>query len=177
MSAPRIETARLLLRPTLAEDFEPWAAMMADAEGSRAIGGPQSRPVAWRGFLTVAGAWAIQGFGMFSVIEKASGRWVGRIGPWCPEGWPGTEVGWSIVRDCWGRGYAPEGAAAAIDYAFDILGWERVIHTIAPDNAASRAVARKLGSARLGSGWLPEPFQDHAVEVWGQDRAAWRGRR
>ena len=36
---------------------------------------------------------------MFSVIEKDSGRWIGRIGPWQPEGWPGTEVGWSLVTN------------------------------------------------------------------------------
>jgi hypothetical protein len=38
----------------------------------------------------MAGAWAMQGFAMLSVIEKATGRWVGRAGPWQPEGWPGT---------------------------------------------------------------------------------------
>src|SRR5215468_9895460 len=119
----RLETPRLILRPTASEDFEPWAAFMADADASKFVGGPQPRPVAWRGFMSMAGAWSMQGFAMFSIIEKASGRWIGRLGPWMPEGWPGTEVGWAIVRDCWGRGYAPEGAAAATDWAFDHLAW------------------------------------------------------
>ena len=34
---------------------------------------------------------------MFSVFEKDSGRWIGRLGPWEPHGWPGKEVGWGIV--------------------------------------------------------------------------------
>ena len=68
----------------------------------------------------MAGAWAIQGFAMFSVIEKVSGRWIGRIGPWQPEGWPGTEIGWGIVRDRCGFGYATEAAAATIDWAFAV---------------------------------------------------------
>ena len=179
MSTPaiRIETARLILRPPVAEDFEGWAALMGDPDNARHIGGPQPRAVAWRGFLSMAGAWAIQGFGMFSVIEKDSGRWIGRLGPWCPEGWPGTEVGWGLLRDAWGRGYAGEGAAAAIDWSFDQLGWTEVIHTIAPDNLASQQLAVRLGSRLQGPGRLPEPFQDIAVELWGQTREAWMRRR
>jgi RimJ/RimL family protein N-acetyltransferase len=93
-----------------------------------------------------------------------------------PEGWPGTEVGWGIVRDCWGRGYATEGAAAAIDFAFDRLGWSEVIHAIAPDNTASQQVARKLGSRNRGAGRLPPPFAYAPVEIWGQTREEWRAR-
>ena len=96
----QIETPRLLLRPTRPEDFDAFAAFLADAESMRYLGSaPQPRSLAWRSFLSMAGAWAIQGFAMFSVIEKASGRWIGRVGPWQPEGWPGTEVGWGIARD------------------------------------------------------------------------------
>ena len=142
---PRIETERLILRPPQAEDFDAYAANMADAEAARFIGGQQSRPVAWRGFLSSAGAWMIQGFSMFSVIEKSSGRWLGRLGPWYPEGWPGTEVGWGLCRSAWGNGYAYEGSVAAIDWVFDHLDWNEVIHSIAPDNLASQAVARKIG--------------------------------
>ena len=172
----RIETERLILRPTQPEDFEGWATLMGDEGNSRHIGGPQSRAVAWSGFLSMAGAWAIQGYAMFSVIEKASGRWIGRLGLWQPEGWPGTEVGWGILRDAWGKGYATEGAAAAIDWAFDTLGWTEVIHTIAPDNTASQVVARKLGSTLRGPGLLPAPFEHLTVEVWGQTREQWRRR-
>ncbi len=173
----RIETDRLILRPPRPEDFEGWAQLMGDGENSHHIGGPQPRAVAWRGFLAMAGAWAIQGYAMFSVIEKASGCWLGRLGPWQPEGWPGTEVGWGLLREAWGKGYATEGSVAAIDWAFEYLGWSEVIHTIAPDNLASQQVAQRLGSSLQGPGRLPEPFQDIAVEVWGQSREAWMRRR
>ncbi len=172
----RIETQRLLLRPPRAEDFEPWAEFMADPEAARWIGGPLSRAMAWRGFLTVAGAWEIQGFGMFSVLERDTGAWVGRLGPWMPEGWPGPEVGWGIVRSRWGRGYATEGSAAAVDWAFDVLGWAEVIHCIEPANAASIRVAERLGASRRGRGRLPEPLA-MPVEIWGQTREEWRSRR
>lgn len=172
-----LETPRLLLRPTRREDFDAWAAYVADEPSARFLGGPQSRTVAWRSFLTMAGAWAIQGYAMFSVLDRATGRWLGRVGPWFPEGWPGTEVGWGIVRDCWGLGYAGEAAAAAIDWAFDTLEWTEVIHVIDVDNGASQAVARKLGARNRGGGRLPAPFETANVEIWGQSRSEWRARR
>ena len=174
---PTLETPRLILRPTAAEDFEPWADCVADEETMRYLGGVQPRSVAWRGFMTMAGAWAMQGFSMFSVIEKASGRWVGRLGPWRPEGWPGTEVGWAIVRDAWGRGYATEGASAAMDWAVDHLGWVEIVHTIDPDNVASQAVARRLGSSILRRQTLPAPHDTLELDIWGQSATAWRDRR
>ena len=172
-----IETSRLLLRLPRLEDLEPWATMMADDETARFIGGVTPRAVVWRGLMTMIGSWHATGFAMFSVIEKATGRWVGRLGPWMPEGWPGPEVGWAIVRECWGRGYATEGAAAAMDWAFDELGWTDVIHSIDPQNVSSQQVARKLGSSNRGPGRLPPPFADAPIELWGQTRDEWRRRR
>ena len=173
----QLETDRLVLRPIRREDFAAFAAFLADAESTRHLGGPQPRAVAWRTFLAMAGAWAMQGFAMFSVIEKASGAWVGRVGPWQPEGWPGTEVGWGIARDRCGLGYATEAATAAIDWAFDALGWSEVIHVIDVGNAASQAVARKLGSRNRGRGQLPAPYEAVIIDVWGQTREEWRARR
>jgi RimJ/RimL family protein N-acetyltransferase len=177
MDGLTLETARLILRPQQPEDFAPWAAFMADEPSTRYLGGVQAESQAWRGFMSVAGAWAMSGYSMFSVIEKESGRWVGRLGPWQPAGWPGTEVGWGVIRDCWGRGYATEGAAAAIDWAFDTLGWTEVIHCIDPDNVASQNVAKRLGSALRGRGRMPAPYDDLPVDIWGQSREAWRARR
>jgi RimJ/RimL family protein N-acetyltransferase len=173
----RIETERLILRPPRMEDFDAYAAKMADAEAARYIGGQQPRAVAWRGFLASAGAWMIQGFSMFSVIEKASGRWIGRLGPWYPEGWPGTEVGWGLARHAWGKGYAYEGAVAAIDWAFEHLGWSEVIHSIDLANHASQKLAPRLGSSCRGPGRLPAPYEDSPIEIWGQTREQWLGRK
>lgn len=172
----RLETPRLILRPTRLEDFDGWAAYMADTEATRFIGGAQPRSIAWRAMMTMAGAWYFNHPAMFSVIEKASGRWVGRLGPWMPEGWPGTEVGWGIIRECWGRGYAVEGAAAAIDWAFDHFGWTDVIHCIGTENRNSQAVARKLGSRLRGPARMPAPYENEPVEIWGQTRSEWRAR-
>jgi len=114
---------------------------------------------------------------MFSVLEKSSGRWLGQAGPWKPEGWPGNEVGWSFHPDAWGKGYATEAAATAIDWAFGHLGWDAVIHCIDPANAASQALARRLGSRNQGPGRMPAPYEDAPNDIWGQSRDDWQEHR
>lgn len=169
-----LETPRLLLRPPRLEDFDAWAQFQADEIATRFTGGHQPRTLAWRGFMTMCGCWHMTGIAMFSVIEKSSGQWVGRLGPWYPDGWPQPEVGWGIARAHWGKGYASEGAGAAMDYAFDVLGWDEVIHCIHEDNLASQRVARKLGSRNLRRVQMPQPYDGQPVDAWGQSRAEWK---
>jgi RimJ/RimL family protein N-acetyltransferase len=173
---PTLETERLILRPVGPGDFEPFAAMGADERVMRTLGGVQPRSVAWRSYLSLVGGWMVQGFGMFSVIERDSGAWIGRIGPLCPEGWPGTEVGWGLVHDAWGKGYAVEAASAAMDWVVDALGWSEIIHCIDAANPASQNVAKRLGSRLLRLGHLPPPT-DIDIDIWGQSAAEWRARR
>lgn len=174
MSAnPVLETDRLILRLPQRQDFDRFAEMYGDEETARYIGGHLARAAAWRKFLAMPGAWAIQGFAMFSVVEKATNLWIGQLGPWQPEGWPGTEVGWAFHKSAWGRGYATEAGIAAIDWAFENLGWADVIHSIDPGNLASQALAQRLGSRKRGPGKLPEPFETVPVEIWGQTREEW----
>jgi len=174
---PTLETERLILRPQQRSDFDGFAELLGDEEAARHIGGHLPRAAAWRKFLQMPGAWVVQGFAMFSVVEKASGEWIGQAGPWQPEGWPGTEVGWSFRRSAWGKGYAREAAIAAIDWSFDALGWTEVIHSIAPANSASQALAARLGSVNRGPGRLPAPHEDSPVDIWGQSREQWLARR
>ncbi|MDH5833874.1 GNAT family N-acetyltransferase [Luteimonas kalidii] len=173
-TGPILETERLILRLPQMGDFERYAALMADEDACRYIGGHLPRGAAWRRFLQMPGAWTLQGFAMFSVQEKASGQWVGQIGPWKPDGWPGNEIGYAFHPDAWGRGYALESAVAAIDWSFVHLGWDDIIHCISPDNLASKKVAQRLGSSLLREGrLLPPPSEEHHIEVWGQTRAEW----
>jgi len=174
---PTIETDRLLLRPPSAEDFDSFCAFFADPEATRFIGGVQSPSVVWRSIRTMAGAWALDGFHFFSVIEKRSGDWIGRVGPIYPLGWPGPEVGWSLISSHWRKGYAREAATASMDFAFSKLGWDRVIHTITPGNERSAKLATLLGSRKTGQGVLPEPFSHLPVEIWEQSRKQWQSRR
>jgi RimJ/RimL family protein N-acetyltransferase len=171
---PTLETERLWLRPPRAEDFDAWADMVADPEAMHFVGGAGPRSQAWRNMCAFAGAWIVRGFSNFSIIEKATGRWIGRAGPWQPEGWPGTEIGWSLDRSAWGKGYATEAAARCVDWVFEALGWDQVVHVIDPANTPSIAVARRLGSRLRGPTRLPEPLESRVVDLYGQDRAGWR---
>ena len=170
----RLETPRLLLRPPRLEDFDAWARFLDDEVAAKFIGGRQPRATAWRTFMGMCGCWHMTGIAMFSVIEKSSGQWIGRLGPWYPEGWPAPEIGWGIAREHQGKGYASEGAAAAMDYAFDVLGWQDVIHCVHENNVASQGVAKKLGSRNLRRVRLPVPFENEPVDAWGQSRSEWK---
>lgn len=177
MTEPVIETERLILRPPMMEDFEGWVRLYSDPDTARFIGGVLPRPMIWRVFMTMAGAWHMTRESMLAVIEKSTGAWLGRLGPWNPLGWPGPEIGWSLLPEARGKGYATEGAAAMTDWAFDNLGWTEVVHTIDPANEPSRRVAARLGSRVLRMSPLPPPMDGHEVEVWGQTREEWRARR
>ncbi|MBI3439750.1 MAG: GNAT family N-acetyltransferase [Proteobacteria bacterium] len=179
MLGPTIETARLLLRPPSQDDFDGFIAMGSEADTMRFIGGVKPPDAVWRQMATLAGSWALLGFSMFSVIEKASGEWIGRLGPWQPGGergnWPGTEVGWGLRKSAMGKGYAQEGAIAAIDWAFDTLGWDNVIHSIDKENAPSIALALRLGSRlQREDVAMPAPFEGQFVDIYGQSRAEWK---
>lgn len=174
--SPILFTDRLILRVPEAQDFFAFAAMCADAETMEFIGGAMARSQSWRLFCALVGAWQVTGWSMFSVIERDTGRWVGRIGPWTPEGWPGNEIGWGLAKEFAGKGYALEAAKASMDYAVDILGWDDVMHTIHPDNIGSIRLAERLGATNRGPTQLPVPLQDYRVDNWGQSAADWRAR-
>jgi RimJ/RimL family protein N-acetyltransferase len=182
MLGPTLETARLILRPPIHDDFDAFAAMAQEKETMRFIGGLQPRDGAWRALASLAGSWALLGYSMFSVIEKDTGRWIGRLGPWRPGGeaggWPGPEVGWGLIASAQGKGYAAEGSAAAIDWVFDHLGWDQVIHCIDKLNTPSIALALRLGSTlKREDVALPPPLDMHRVDIYGQTRADWKSRR
>ena len=169
---PTLATERLILRPHRPEDFEPFAAMMADPGVARFLtldSKPQPRGEAWRALAAVIGCWTLRGFGMWALEEKATGRYVGRAGPWQPEGWPGFEIGWGTVPEVQGRGYATEAAVAAVAWSHAHLGVDRILHIIHPENLASQAVARKLGAAVDGQWDAPWKV---TCDLWATDRAA-----
>lgn len=173
VDSPVLETERLRLRVPTEADFDGLLSLMSDPVAAEHIGGVMSPPQTWRALCMLIGHWQVRGYGFFTVEEKATGAWVGRVGPWFPYGWPAPEVGWSITRAHWGEGYGPEAAAASMNFVFDVLGWDHVIHLIHADNANSQALARKLGSIDTGEDAEVAGF-DIIADVWGQSREDWR---
>jgi RimJ/RimL family protein N-acetyltransferase len=136
------------------DDLDGYAELYGDAEVARYIGGEGralTRAEAWRNMAMVAGHWHLRGYGMWAAIEKSTGAFVGRIGVFNPEGWPGFELGWAILRRYWGQGFATEGARAALAHAIHDLDRDHVISVIHPENTRSIRVAERLGETLEGT--------------------------
>ena len=145
MTFAPLETENLILRPMIAEDFDVHAAFLA-SDRSKGVGGPVNRADAWRKFATDFGHWALRGYGMVTIVEKVSGKQVGVVGFWKPEGWLEVELGWTVYDGFEGHSYAYEAAMAMRKYAYEVLNWKTLTSVIATDNARSIALAKRLGA-------------------------------
>ncbi len=163
-----LETERLILRMWReADDFEAYAQLCADPEVMRYLGGKVfDRTEAWRHMASMIGHWSLRGYGIWAVEEKDSGRFVGRIGCMNPAGWPGFEVGWTLKREFWGKGYATEGGRRALESPFNELDKPHVISLINAENQASIRVAERLGETLEGTATI---FGSEVL-VYGIDR-------
>jgi RimJ/RimL family protein N-acetyltransferase len=149
-AVPILVTKRLRLRSFRRSDIDEYAAMNADPEVMRYLGGAWDQGRAWRHMAFLVGHWQIGPAGMWAVEQRETGAFVGRVGFAQPDGWPGFELAWALARRWWGRGYATESARAALDHAFSSLKKSRIISLIHPENHASIRVAERLGQRLEG---------------------------
>ncbi|UGQ47171.1 GNAT family N-acetyltransferase [Massilia endophytica] len=143
-SVPYLHTERLTLREYRREDFDAFAAHLADPVSAAHLV-PADRQAAWRIFCSHAGLWLIHGAGWWSVEEKATGRLVGSVGAFFREGSNEMELGWNTYRTFWGRGFANEAAAIVLSYALETRREPKVRALIASANESSLRVAKRLG--------------------------------
>lgn len=150
MIAPTLVTDRLSIEPMALAHWEEYAAAWADPRMTEFIGGaPRIRNVSWAKMLQGIGLWSLLGYGYWSFVECATGKFVGNGGlaqfeRGIPEleGYP--EAGWAFAPDAWGKGYATEAMAAILAWA-DAAKLGEIRCIIDPGNAASHNVAAKLG--------------------------------
>lgn len=160
VDTPLLETERLVLRAPVLDDFDALRAFYA-SDRSTSIGGPKSASDAWRVFAAQAGHWALQGFGWFFLDDGDGVR--GMVGVHRPPHYEAMELGWTLFDGAaTGRGYATEAATAARDWAVATLGPDRLVSFIDPANAASQAVARRLGATDTGR----TAAHDAGCNVW-----------
>ena len=164
---PELETERLRLRGWRDEDTEDWAGLCADDEVMRSLGreGGLSPGDAWREMAALAGHWVLKGYGHWALELRETGELVGRAGLFQPPDWPALELGWTVARPHWGKGYAGEAARAAMDWARDELGASHLISLIPDDNHRSQRVAEKLGMREEGRASV----RGHDLRVFGVD--------
>ena len=140
-----IETDRLLLRQWRETDFAQYAKYYSDKTNARYVGGQKNTDEAWRSLALQIGHWHLKGFGYWAVDEKASGDFVGCVGLWQSPGWPELELGYWLLNEYQGKGYAFEAALKCQEHAKEVLGAKTLVSYIDPGNLASIKLAEKLG--------------------------------
>ncbi len=145
---PRLNTERLLLRPFMPSDLDPFAEMVADKDvmhNATYDGTPMTRAQAWNWLCLMLGHWHMRGFGIWGVEERSTGELVGRIGLQFLDWFDDVELVWMLAKSVWGKGYAAEGARAAISYGLDTLDLLRIAAVIHQENSTSIRLAERLG--------------------------------
>lgn len=148
-----LETERLLLREMTPDDFGALRRTLQDDEAMRAYEGAFSDAEVRDWLDRQLGRYARDGFGLWAVVLKETGRFIGQCGlTWQDyEGMRVSEVGYLFEREYWHRGYATEAARACRDYAFDALGTDEVFSLVRDTNEPSKAVARRNGMVPRGA--------------------------
>lgn len=141
---PTIETERLRLRAPRLADFERWAEFFG-SDRSVHEGGPKDRLAAWRHWAADAALWTLKGYGPFGVDDRTTGAYLGEVGIYHGEGYPGPELGWFVVPEAEGRGVALEAARAVLDWIRATFDWTHITNIIEPANTRSIALGLRLG--------------------------------
>ena len=146
-----LHTARLILRPLVETDAEPYAAMRYHPDVARwLIGRPgSSRDAALATIRAFAALWSNDGHAPWGLFlrntDSREGRLIGHGGLRIMPEFAATEVLYALHPDAWGQGYATELGEAALRFAFERRNLESVFAITKPDNHASQAVMKRLG--------------------------------
>jgi RimJ/RimL family protein N-acetyltransferase len=149
------DTERLRLRPLRDVDLDDLARLDGDPRVMRYVGDGStlSRDVVARGLARQQRYYELYpGLGAWLAKRKDDGAFVGWF---CLKYIPKTveiEVGYRLVPEAWGKGYATEGAKALVAYGFDTLTLVRIVGVTYPENVASQRVLLKAGLRDAGYG-------------------------
>lgn len=148
-SALRLETRRLLLREWRNDDVEGWVAMNGDERVMAFFPSTYDRVHAEASAAKLRAALERDGYGWWIMDVRHGPSFAGVIAlqdvPFEAPFTPALEIGWRLIYDAWGHGYATEGAMVALRFAFDTLGRNEVVAYTAENNVRSRRVMERLG--------------------------------
>jgi RimJ/RimL family protein N-acetyltransferase len=147
MSILELETEGLTLRQWQQKDGPRVIEFYSDPQNSKYVGGPRDADQAWRGMALMAGHWHLKGFGYWAVEEKSTEQFVGAIGLWQSPGWPELELGYWIMEDYFGQGYAKQAALRCIQVANEDLQAQSLVSYIDAANIPSIKLAESLGAS------------------------------
>jgi RimJ/RimL family protein N-acetyltransferase len=144
-----IRTERLRLRRWRTEDLAPFAALNSDPMVVEYLAGPLTREQSDSLVERIEAHFDQHGFGWFAAEVVEDRSFAGFIGLSIPRFeahfTPCVEIGWRLASRCQGRGYATEGARAALAFGFETLALEGIVSFTVPANVRSRRVMEKLG--------------------------------
>ena len=141
-----LETERLFLRKFNENDIDAVYAMRSDGDLMRFIREPQTdRAEAESWIELVSSRWETEKIGFCAVIEKSSGKFVGWCGLWRLKETDETEIGYALIKDFRGRGFAVEASEAFLIYGFETLNLKEIVAVARPENRASRRVMERVG--------------------------------
>jgi RimJ/RimL family protein N-acetyltransferase len=155
---PTLRTQRLILRPWLDEDAEPFAAMGADPAVMEHFPSLLSREQSDATIARIRGHFAREGFGFWAIEVPGVTTFAGFAGIARPTFMPVVEIGWRFARQHWGHGYATEAAIAARDWGFANLGIDEIVAFVVPGNARSQRVMDRIGMRRDPSADFEHPL-------------------
>jgi ribosomal-protein-alanine N-acetyltransferase len=147
-----LQTARLILRPLGEDDLDDLAALHADPDVVRHLTGgrPRTREQMQERLRAVADHWRKHGFGMWAVLDREDGRFVGHCGVGYLHDLPDAELAYTFAPRYWGRGLATEAVSAVLRHAFAVVGLPRVVGVAVVENVASQRVMVKVGMTLQG---------------------------
>jgi len=148
----RRETNRLWLEPFAMDQTEDLHRLNSDPEVMHFLGGPETLAQTKSGIKRVQSRWDALGYSWWSLIEKDTGSLVGSACLQNIENVPGAEleIGWRLLPEAQGKGYATEAGQAAIDFAFEVIAIDHIIATADPRNTPSLNVMERLGLTYRG---------------------------
>jgi RimJ/RimL family protein N-acetyltransferase len=165
-----IETARLLLRRPAESDAEAfmeimWDEEVVDKKQVTLTEAPGDLDLARRNTAALIDHWDSRGYGLWTVVEKASGRIIGCVGLQNWKGWPAVELAWVIHRSRWNQGFATEAALAALEWAWARTEIDHIVSLINADDLRSMRVATKVGEQFERAG--ADPINGKSTHVYG----------
>ena len=147
-----IKTKRLILRPWQEQDLEPFAHLNADPRVMEWFPSVLNREESDNLAKRLSTKLIEQGWGLWAVSVPGVSEFIGFIGLSEPtfnaHFTPTVEVGWRLPYEYWGRGYATEGALAALKYGFETLNLKEIVSFTFIQNKRSRAVMERIGMHR-----------------------------
>ncbi|WP_407500987.1 GNAT family N-acetyltransferase [Acinetobacter baumannii] len=163
-----IETERLIIRQWKESDSEPFIKMGLDEDVMRFFPKLLSATESISLIQRISALIDENGWGFWAVELKETQEFIGFIGlhnqPEQFDFSPCIEIGWRIATEHWKKGYATEGAKAALDYAFNILNKDKVVSFTATVNKPSQAVMERLGMRKVKYFNYPKLPDEHALQ-------------